>query len=91
MSVVNKIGQSFAHAALSGPMFYVEIINTYNNCSDEIMRAKIRSAFNHVDIFGCTALHYICDSRVDVSVVKQFLETFELDVNPKSNFILQAT
>eukprot|EP00029_Vermamoeba_vermiformis_P009406 TRINITY_DN4678_c0_g1_i1.p1 TRINITY_DN4678_c0_g1~~TRINITY_DN4678_c0_g1_i1.p1 ORF type:complete len:1023 (-),score=136.80 TRINITY_DN4678_c0_g1_i1:581-3283(-) len=91
MSVVNKIGQSFAHVAFLGPNFYTQIITAFGSCSDETMRSKIRSAFNHVDIFGCTALHYICDARVELSIVKLFVENFDLDVNPKTNVALQAT
>ena len=90
MSVVNKIGQSFAHAPFVGPVFYTEIIAAYNRCTDD-RKAKMRAAFNHVDIFGGTVLMYLADARVNVATVKLVVETFELDGNPNTNIPLQAT
>lgn len=90
MSLINKIGQSFAHYALPMSSMYVDTIGAYSNCTDA-MKAKIRAAFNHVDIFGGTVLTYLADSRVDLATVKLVVEAFELDCNPNTHVTLQAS
>jgi hypothetical protein len=81
LSVVNKRGQSFMHNRYSGPQIFSKLAETYAHQSEET-KLRIRQAFNHVDVFGRTVLHYVCEHGL--TFAKQMIETFELDINPNA-------
>lgn len=81
IAVLNKRGQSFMHTNLNhGPKLFPYLSEVYARQSEE-SKAQIRHAFNHVDVFGRTVLHYVCDYK-DLSFLKNMVETFALDLNP---------
>lgn len=79
--MVNKLGQSFMHTRGNGPQVFQPLADAYARQSEE-SKLRIRRAFNHVDAFGRTVLHYVCEH--DLSFAQKMIETFELDVNPNS-------
>jgi ankyrin repeat protein len=81
LSVVNKLGQSFMHTRGNGPQVFQPLADAYARQSEE-SKLRIRRAFNHVDAFGRTVLHYVCEH--DLSFAQKMIETFELDVHPNS-------
>jgi ankyrin repeat protein len=81
LSVVNKRGQSFMHNRYSCPQIFSKLAETYARQSEET-KLRIRQAFNHVDAFGRTVLHYVCEHGL--TFAKQMIETFELDINPNA-------
>lgn len=69
------------HTNDNGPDVFSYIVAAHARQSDE-SKAQIRRAFNTVDVFGRTVLHYVCDH--DLTFAKNMIETFNIDVNPNS-------